>query len=145
MIVPPFTMTLRQATEADLPVILKMMLCTPWEKTDYLTQQLERRNIIVAEEAEKILGFIVWNREFASLPFVWLVVVAPPYRRRGTASKLFEYVEDKCSGARLYSSTNESHEAMHRFLARRGYRRAGTVDIDPGDLEIFYCIDLPER
>ncbi len=102
-------MTLRLAGNSDLAVILKMMRCTPWEKTDYLTRQLRQQNIVVAEESKNILGFIVWNREFASLPFVWLVVVAPPYQRRGIASQLFQYIEDNCSGTRLYSSTNESH------------------------------------
>ena len=118
------------------------MRSTPWDKTDYLLRQLNLGNVSVTERDETIVGFIVWNREFFSLPFIWLVAVSPQHRGRGIAQGLFEYVEQRCAGSALYSSTNQSHATMLRLFERRGYRRAGTADIDVGDLEIFYRIDL---
>lgn len=131
--------------EADLPAVLAIANETPWEKTGYLKLQLNDGNVLVAERDGVLCGFAVWNREFFSLPFIWLVAVASAYRGRGVASQLVAAVEDECAPGRLYSSTNESNEAMHRFFTRRGYRRAGTADVDPGDPEVFYRIDLPDR
>jgi hypothetical protein len=62
--------SLRLAKECDLSVILKIMLCTAWDKGDYLKRQLNQQNIVVAEQSSEILGFVVWNHEFASLPFI---------------------------------------------------------------------------
>lgn len=134
-------MTIRAATSADMHAILNLAKQTPWDKTDYLKRQLSYGNIVVAEE-HAVVGLIVWNREFFSLPFVWLVVVDLQHRRRGIASALYEHVEKQCAGSRLYSSTNESHSAMHTFFKKRGYRKAGSIDVDPGDLEMVYLIDL---
>lgn len=136
------TATLRPANDHDMPAILRIMRSTPWDKTAYLQRQLSQGNVVVAVEAGAVTGFVVWNEEFFSLPFIWLIAVAPEHRGKGTAAELFGYVEQKCAGSRLYSSTNESHAAMHRFFERRGYRLAGTADVDPGDTEVFYCIDL---
>lgn len=132
----------RLACERDFAAILEIMHGTLWAKTTYLEGQLSGGNIVVAECDSTVTGFIVWNREFFSLPFVWLVAVSPEHRRGGIAHALFAYVEERCSGSRLYSSTNESHAVMHRLFERRGYRRAGMADVDPDDLEIFYRLDL---
>lgn len=137
-------MHVREASAADLKAILSIGKTTPWDKTAYLQRQLAGGNIAVAEAGEDVRGFIVWNDEFFSLPFVWLVAVDPAYRRCGVASALFDYVERRCSGLRLYSSTNESHAAMHAFFTKRGYRQAGTADVDPGDPEVFYRLDLDQ-
>lgn len=136
-------MRVRQSSASDLAAILAIGKTAPWDKSEYLQRQLSAGNIAVAEDERDVRGFIVWNREFFSLPFVWLVAVDPSCRRAGIASALFEYVERLCAGSRLYSSTNESHDAMHAFFKNRGYRQAGTADVDPGDPEIFYRIDLP--
>ena len=135
-------MIVREGSLADLVAILAIGKSTPWDKSAYLQQQLAAGNIAVAEGQGDVCGFIVWNREFFSLPFVWLAAVEPAYRRSGIATALFAYVERKCAGSRLYSSTNQSHEAMHAFFTKRGYRQAGTADVDPGDPEVFYRIDL---
>lgn len=135
-------MRVREASAADLIAILSIGTTTPWDKSAYLQRQLSEGNIAVAELEGEVRGFIVWNREFFSLPFVWLIAVEPAHRRGGIASALFDYVERLCAGSRLYSSTNESHAAMHAFFTKRGYRRAGTADVDRGDPEIFYRIDL---
>lgn len=54
----------------------------------------------------------------------------------------FANVERECKGERLYSSTNASNAAMHRLFERRGFRFAGETELDPGDPEAFYYLDL---
>ena len=119
------------------------MRTAPWDKTRYLERVLARGDVIVAELDGEILAYLVWNREFFSLPFIWLVTVVPEHRRKGLASALIASVEERCPGSRLYSSTNVSNVAMQQLLERRGYRRCGEVDVDPGDAEIFYLKALP--
>ncbi len=132
---------IRAATQLDLPAILEISRSTPWEKTDYLASQVSRGCIDVACEGDCVVGFIVWNREFFSKPFIWLTVVAPALRRKGIGTLLFSSVEKRCRGVRLYSSTNRSNDTMRQFFERRGYRLAGEIDLDPGDPEVFYCIN----
>jgi GNAT superfamily N-acetyltransferase len=131
-------MIIREAGRDDFEGLLAVMRSAPWDKTQYLERTLERRNVVVAELDGHILAYVVWNLEFFSLPFIWLVTVLPEYRRKGLASKLIAWVEERCANQRLYSSTNRSNVAMQRLLEGRGYRRCGEVDVDPGDAEVFY-------
>ena len=130
--------SIRPAAPSDLPAILAVMRTAPWDKTRYLERVLARGGAIVAKLDGHIVGYLVWNREFFSLPFIWLVTVLPEYRRKGVASALIASVEERCRGSRLYSSTNRSNVAMQQLLETRGYRRCGEVDVDPGDAEVFY-------
>jgi GNAT superfamily N-acetyltransferase len=132
----------RRANDADLHGILALSRTTPCNKDAYLRRQLENGCIDVACENGAIVGFIAWNREFFSKPFVWLAAVDPVKRRGGIGALLFANVERLCKGDRLYSSTNASNGAMHRFFERRGYRFAGEAELDPGDPEVFYYLDL---
>jgi GNAT superfamily N-acetyltransferase len=133
---------IRTANDADLDGILALSRITPWNKEAYLRRQFQSGCIDVACENGTIVGFIAWNREFFSKPFVWLVVVDPVKRHGGIGTLLFAHVERQCKGERLYSSTNASNAAMQRFFERRGYRFAGETELDPGDPEVFYYLDL---
>jgi GNAT superfamily N-acetyltransferase len=133
-------MEIRTAAPEDTLAVLAISQTTPWEKDAYLTAQIGRRQVLVAVQQD-VLGFVVWNNEFFGFPFVWLVAVSPEHRRRGIAAQLFSAVETLCAGKRLFSSTNVSNVLMHRFFARRGYRRSGEVDVDPGDAEVFFELD----
>lgn len=134
-------MKIRTAIPADVDAILAIAATTAWDKDDFLRSEVGSGNVLVADDGASIAGFLAWNCAFFTLPFVWLVAVAPAQRRQGVASELFDAVETACSGRRLFSSTNLSHAEMQRFFERRGYRRSGEVDLDPGDPEVFYQLD----
>jgi len=133
---------IRRATNADTSEVLRIAHAMPWMRDDYLQHQLAAGAVDIACDADRVIGFIAWNREFFARPFVWLCAVDPDYRGGGIGSLLFAQVERVCKGSRLYSSANRSRDGMHRFFERRGYQRAGEVDLDPGDPEVFYFIDL---
>ena len=129
---------IRQATERDIAAVVEISRTTPWDKERYLRRQVDQGDLFVAVDKNAAVGFVVWNHEFFSLPFIWLVVVSPAHRKKRIATALLDFVEARCEGKRIFSSTNLSNDAMRRILERRGYRRAGEVDVDPGDPEIFY-------
>jgi GNAT superfamily N-acetyltransferase len=138
----PPEVAIRTATDADLDAILALSQTAPWHKEPYLRAELEHGWIDVASNKGSIVGFIVWNREFFSRPCVWLIIIDPQHRNGGIGSLLYAHVERKCEGERLYSSTNRSNVRMQRFFERRGYTRAGEIELDPGDPEAFYYVDL---
>jgi GNAT superfamily N-acetyltransferase len=133
---------IRRAADADTSEVLQIAHTMPWIRDESLQRQLAAGSVDVACEGDRVIGFIAWNHEFFARPFVWLCVVDPEYRSCGVGSLLFARVERACKGSRLYSSANRSRDGMHRFFERRGYQRAGEIDLDPGDPEAFYFIDL---
>ncbi|HEX4014479.1 MAG TPA: GNAT family N-acetyltransferase [Candidatus Cybelea sp.] len=133
---------IRVAEDTESPDVLRIAHTLPWTQDAHLSCQLETGAVDVARDGDRVAGFIAWNREFFARPFVWLTVVDPGFRGGGIGSLMFAHVERACKGERLYSSANRSREKMHRFFERRGYARAGEIDLDPGDPEIFYYIDL---
>jgi GNAT superfamily N-acetyltransferase len=135
-------MELRTAISRDLPAIASLSQTTPWEKTAFLSRQIDLGNVTVAEEDGAIRGFIAWSYEFFEKPFVWLIVVAASHRKRGIATQLFDCVRRRCAGDHLYTSTNRSNAVMASLLQRLGYQRVGEIDLDPGDPEVFYRIGL---
>lgn len=55
------------------------------------------------------------------------------------ASALFDIVEAAASTAKLFTSTNESNNAMQALLMKRGYAMAGIINhLDPGDPELVF-------
>lgn len=134
--------TIRSATQADYPAIVAIGRSTQWEKSAFLALMISRGAVDVACKGTRIVGFNAWNRELFSQPMIWLIVVDPSERNEGIGGLLFSKAERDCKGTRLYASTNRSNVGMQRFYERRGYRPCGELDLDPGDPEMFYCIDL---
>ena len=134
-------METRPATEEDVPAILEISRTTPWDKEKYLRRQVTLGHVLVAVIDSTVVGFVAWNHEFFSLACIYLIAVAPNYRKQGIATRLFDVVEAACKGERLFSSTNLSDTRMQRFFELRGYRRSGELDIDPGNPEVFFQLD----
>ncbi|MBC5810972.1 MAG: GNAT family N-acetyltransferase [Candidatus Eremiobacteraeota bacterium] len=132
------TAAIREAHARDLAAILTIASTLPWDKTRYLTDALANGHAFVAEGEDGVVAFAVWNREFFSLPFLWLVVTEPHHRGFGIATRLLEEFERRAGPGRVFSSTNASNATMQRIFERFGYERCGDLDLDPGDREIFY-------
>ena len=131
-------MDIRAATKDDLPAIRSLSATTPWNKGAFLDRQVSLGNVYVATEQDEVRGFIAWNHDFFEKPFVWLIVVGKPHRKRGIAKRLFESVKKRCATDHLYTSTNRSNAVMAALLQHLGFERVGEIDLDPGDPEVFY-------
>jgi GNAT superfamily N-acetyltransferase len=98
---------------------------------------------LLAYLGDEPAGYAVWNRSFFRQPFIWLLFVRPERRRLGVGRALIQYVSRLCRAEKLFTSTNESNERMHRLLPDLGFVRSGFIDnLDEGDPEIIY-VRLP--
>ena len=101
---------------------------------------------LIARRGDCVVGFAVFDRSFYEQPFIALLYVEPAERRTGAARAIVRYVESICPGDKLFTSTNESNDAMHAFCAALGYVRSGCIDnLDEGDPEIVYFTRLEAR
>ncbi len=86
-----------------------------------------------------MVGYLVADTSFYGHPFVWLVVVAAPFRRLGVATALMRHVESLFPNRKLFTSTNESNSASCRLMESLGFERSGWIDnLDDADPEIIY-------
>ena len=90
-----------------------------------------------------MLGYLVADTSFYGYPFVWLVVVAQPYRRRGVATQLIKHAEWLFRGRKLFTSTNESNLASQKLMEGLGFELSGRIEhLDEGDPELVYFKQL---
>ena len=106
-----------------------------------LRASIDRGQCWIARSDGALVGFAVVTRAFFGQPFIEIVVVAAPARRRGVATALVHQaeVEARAHGRKLFTSTNQSNAAMHAFCAAAGFVKSGVVEnLDEDDPEIIY-------
>jgi len=119
---------------------LDRMLVGVRDRGEALREWIARGECLIARnDGGEIAGFAVANREFFAQCFIALVVVHPEQRRRGVASALIRAVEARSPTPKLFTSTNQSNEAMQAVCESLGFVRSGVVEnLDEGDPEIIY-------
>ena len=109
------------------------------ERREYVRAAIADGHCWLAEWNGCVVGYLVADTSFYGHPFVWLVVVAAPFRRRGVATALMRHAESLFSGRKLFTSTNESNDASQRLLESLGFERSGRIEnLDEGDPELVY-------
>ncbi len=87
--------------------------------------------IFVAEHDGRLVGFLVCRVDDG---VVWAeaLYVAPAYRRRGVASRLYDQAEalaQQYGEPTVYNWVHPNNPAILAFLARRGYRVLNLIEI----------------
>jgi GNAT superfamily N-acetyltransferase len=101
--------------------------------------------MLVAEDEQGIVGYVVSDRSFFERGFVHLLFVSGRHRRRGIGAALLAEAVRSCAPVRVFTSTNQSNATMQALLDAQGWVRAGSVDgLDEGDPELFFYVD-PDR
>lgn len=114
------------------------------KQAPWLKRAFERAEILVAVDNERVLGYIIWNREFFEQAFIWLLRVQAKNRRQGIARALIAEIERRVGSSRkLFTSTNESNPVAQRTFEALGFVRSGRIEnLDPGDPELIYFKQL---
>lgn len=116
---------------------------------DPLRSRMIERAVANAEaylmlEGEELVGYSILTDHFFRQPFIEMLYVVPEHRRKGYGEQAIIYLERIASLTSnvIWTSTNQSNQAMRDLLPKLGYRFKGSLDVDPGDLEFFFRKDL---
>jgi GNAT superfamily N-acetyltransferase len=138
-------MLIRLAVDDDLQRVIDLddIARQPDEpRKRFLAARLADGQMLVAEQGEQIVGYVVQDCSFFERGFVHLLYVREQQRRRGVGTALVAGSVVACATSRVFTSTNLSNDRMHALLAKLGWVRAGEVEgLDEGDPEVFYYVD----
>lgn len=135
----------RLADDADEDVLRQLddlALRGDTERSGRIGEAVASRQCLVAEDTE-VVGYVVTAPgRFFGRDFVELLVVHSDHRRRGIGRALLRAAVDRTATTRVFSSTNESNDAMHALFASEGWTASGRITgLDEGDPEVVYFID----
>ncbi|AST00137.1 N-acetyltransferase [Geobacillus thermocatenulatus] len=135
--------TIAKLNELDEIVRIDAEVIGDESRRTYIKKAIEEGGCLVAKVNRSIVGFLVYNTHFFECSFISLVVVKPSERRKGYAKSLIKYFENISPTEKIFSSTNQSNERMHRVFLSLGYSKSGFIDnLDEGDPEIIYFKQL---
>lgn len=141
-------MQIREASLDDRDAILGLddVARVDPARVHFIERVLREATCLVAEQSSRIVAYGVLEYTFFENGFISLLYVAEPERRRGFGRAVFEGLRARCTTRKLFTSTNHSNEPMHAWLGSVGFRPSGVIDnLDPGDPEVVYFLDLGER
>ena len=96
--------------------------------TDRLTSCIDGKTVMVLRNTDgSVVGVLRWSLFWQTLPFLDLIFLAEPYRRRGYGTAMMDAWEANMQRegyADVLTSTQSDEDAWH-FYEHRGYRRVG--------------------
>lgn len=125
----------------DVPacVDLAEAVLGPTRSGPFVQAAQDRRELLAARFAGEVVGTLAYRTDWFHCTSVTLVSVRSDWRRRGVARALYQILEDRSPGPRLFSSAEETNAAgiqMHRAL---GFMPSGHVDNLPqGHRELLF-------
>ncbi|HEY8166032.1 MAG TPA: GNAT family N-acetyltransferase [Gemmatimonadaceae bacterium] len=134
-------MRIRLAVSDDAPRLFAVDPLASREaaRAQLLEKSIESGACWVAEDGASILGYILRDYTFYGNAFVPLLVVAEQFRRRGIGERLLLHAVSTCATEKLFTSTNESNQAMRGLLAKVGFESSGVIyNLDEGDPELVF-------
>ena len=139
---------IRQAVPADRADIVAIDRVARLEpgRVAFVERVLDFAVCLVAEEEDRVLAYGALEYTFYENGFISMLYVAEPARRRGIGRDLARALAERCTTAKLFTSTNRSNGPMRALLTSLGYVRSGIIhNLDPGDPELVYFLDRRER
>lgn len=106
--------------------------------------EIKRNEIWVSVQDGTVSGYITFNHSFYLKPFIQFLNVRKEFRRKGIADRLINYIENNCTGKKIFISTETDNLAMIRLLEKRKYRIAGIIEELQEQGEIVFCKDLTD-
>lgn len=134
-------MYIKAATNQDLEAVCAIdeSVMENASRRDYLSQAITNGKSFVAMVKDSIAGFIIYDTTFYGNAFISLVIVSPDFRRKGIATALMRHIEAICPTEKLFTSTNESNDAMKFLCESLEYVKSGWIEnLDEGDPEVVY-------
>lgn len=129
---------IRLTTMEDFEVIQALDASDVYGR-DAIRKAIERGQCTVVNEADSLLGFMLFNYHFYQNGFIELLYVQGASRGAGVGSKLLDHATNICQTEKLFSSTNQSNIPMQILLQSNGFEATGIIhNLDENDPEIVY-------
>ncbi len=141
-------MQIREATpsDGDAIVALDHVARADPARVRFIDRVLRSGGCLVAERHGAVVAYAALDYTFYEQGFVSIVYVAKSERRRGIGRALMQELAAQCQTRKLFTSTNQSNQPMQQLLKALGYVPSGVIhNLDPGDPELIYMLDLGER
>ena len=132
---------IRSAVQADYEGLLALDTVASQDPERALQIQvwIQQSQCYVVEREGILLGYGVLNYHFFGHGFVEMLMVGESGREQGIGSALLRYFRQISRTEKLFSSTNQSNQAMHGLFQKLGFQRSGVIaNLDEGDPEIVY-------
>jgi hypothetical protein len=136
---------IREATDAHIADILDLETqitgLTSIREREIIEGAVRSRACLVSTDgAESVIGYVVLSQKaIFGRDFVHLLGVSDGHRRLGVATALLAGALARGTTSTVFTSTNESNDAMRSLLAHDGWTFSGTLTgIDEGDPEFVY-------
>ena len=104
--------------------------------------EIIREEIWIAVAENKIAGFITFDNSFYERPFIRYVITNPDYRRKSVAEKLMSFIEEKCKGKKIFTSTEADNLPMIMLLTKLNYKMVGIIHELQDVAEVIYCKEI---
>ncbi len=122
----------------------------PTTPAEVIKRKIEQREIIVAEKAGQLVGYLRLEYLWSVVPYIALIWVVKDQRQQGIGRSLLRYLEDvlrEQGHTALYSSSQANEpkpQAWHRHV---GFEECGFIaGINEGGIgEIFFRKDLSRQ
>ena len=92
-----------------------------------LKNKIENMELYVAENNDKIVGWLRYNLFWDNIPFMNMIYLLEEHRRMGIGAKLIKYWEDemKQKGYKNVLTSTQSNEEAQYFYRKMGYKEIG--------------------
>ncbi|MDR7072985.1 GNAT family N-acetyltransferase [Fictibacillus barbaricus] len=134
-------MKIRLADQNDVQQVITLdgeMIGHNQRKKQIETAIQHERCLVIYEQTE-LAGFLLYNTEFFECCFISLLMIKPSFQRKGLAKELLMTMDKFSPTNKIFSSTNQSNEAMHNVFEGCGYIKSGIIEnLDEDDPEIIY-------
>ena len=117
---------IRLAAHADLEFLDKYDTIMT---RDVLTDKINRGEVYVAGNGDQLTGFVCYNFFCDLVPFLTLIYVLEPFRRKGLGTQLMAYWERqmKEKGHRFLMTSTQADEYAQFFYRKLGYADSGSI------------------
>lgn len=130
-----------KATLADWSLLISLDTHLSKEK---IKEKIERQEIFLAKENNKIIGFLRFNYFWDELPFINLLFVEADHRKQGIGSALmnaFEQQMKELGYSQILLSTQSDEEGQH-FYRKLNYTDCGALLFSKEPTELFFVKKL---
>lgn len=130
-----------KATLADWSLLISLDTHLSKEK---IKEKIERQEIFLAKENNKIIGFLRFNYFWDELPFINLLFVEADYRKQGIGSAFmnaFEQQMKELGYSQILLSTQSDEEGQH-FYRKLNYTDCGALLLSKEPTELFFVKKL---